>query len=164
MDLLSEPLHSSKDFEEVLLVGLGDKVKVGQPLVPKAKVKTEVLAIEKGAKIEVFRKKRRKQFKRHLGHRQVYTRLLVTEVHNGESSDGLSDKERKEILSRIAFPVRDVFDKSSEKSAKEKVKKKVSAKVSAKQKAASSTGEAKKKTEDKKVKAPRKKTEKKTDK
>ena len=152
VDALSSPLRSSKSFEEVLLIGLGDGVKVGQPLVPKAKVKAEVLAMEKGPKIEVFRKKRRKQFKRHIGHRQAYTRLLITEVHDGESSDSLSDKEKKSILSRIAFATQDAFSKPDVDKKNEGVRAKTTSKV--KQAAVSKARKA--------TKTPAEKTEKKT--
>ena len=69
------------EFEEVLLVG-GDKsgVKVGQPLVADAKVVATVVGEDKFPKILVFKKKKRKQYRRTRGHRQAFTAVKVEEI------------------------------------------------------------------------------------
>jgi large subunit ribosomal protein L21 len=67
-------------FEEVLLVGGGDSAKVGRPLVKGAKVKAEIVAQEKGDKIIVFKLKRRKNFRKKIGHRQPCTRVKITGI------------------------------------------------------------------------------------
>ncbi len=110
LELLPEALGETTSFTEVLLVGnSGGEVKIGKPLVDKASVKAEVVGIEKGPKIDIVMYKRRKQFKRHIGHRQPYTRILVTEISNGAQSDSLSKEERDAILKRVGFVARDEY-------------------------------------------------------
>ena len=67
-------------FEQVMLVSQGDAVRVGQPVVEGAVVRGQVLASERGEKIIVFKKKRRKGYKRTQGHRQDYYRVRVDAI------------------------------------------------------------------------------------
>jgi large subunit ribosomal protein L21 len=67
-------------FEEVLLVGGGDNPKVGRPLVGGAKVKAEIVAQDRGEKLIVFKLKRRKNFRRKIGHRQPFTEVKITGI------------------------------------------------------------------------------------
>ena len=64
---------------EVLLVG-GDSVTLGAPTVAGASVAAEVLEQGRGAKIIVFKKRRRKNSRRKRGHRQEFTLLRITEI------------------------------------------------------------------------------------
>jgi large subunit ribosomal protein L21 len=67
-------------FEQVLLVGGGDATKVGQPLVKGAEVKAKIVAQDRGKKIIVFKMKRRKNYRRKIGHRQPYTSVQITGI------------------------------------------------------------------------------------
>ena len=67
-------------FDEVLLVGSGEDVKVGRPHVAGAKVKAEIVGHGRGKKIIVFKMKRRKNYRRKQGHRQPYTRIKITGI------------------------------------------------------------------------------------
>ncbi len=67
-------------FDDVLLVGAEDGVKVGTPSVKGAKVKGEVLRHGKGKKIVVFKWKRRKDYRRKQGHRQKFTEVRIDEI------------------------------------------------------------------------------------
>jgi len=67
-------------LEQVLLVADGDAIQVGQPLVPGARVVSEILRQGKGKKVLVFKKKRRKNYRRRQGHRQLYTALEIKEI------------------------------------------------------------------------------------
>ena len=69
VELLPLELGSKTNFTEILLVGGGDAVAVGQPFVASASVAAEVVAIEKGPKVIVYHKKRRKQSDKKTGHR-----------------------------------------------------------------------------------------------
>jgi len=66
-------------FGEVLVVG-GDTVTLGAPTVAGASVAAEVLAQGRGAKIIAFKKRRRKNSRRKIGHRQEFTLLRITEI------------------------------------------------------------------------------------
>jgi len=67
-------------FEEVLLIGNGDQVKVGAPLVSGAKVKATVVSHGRGDKVKIFKMRRRKHFQKHQGHRQNYTEVRIDEI------------------------------------------------------------------------------------
>ena len=70
-------LEGSKvEFDQVLLID--DKgVNVGAPAVDGAKVTAEVVSHVKGDKVIVFKKKRRKGYKKKNGHRQAFTELAI---------------------------------------------------------------------------------------
>ena len=71
----------SVEFTNVLLVDAEGEVKVGAPLVEGAKVVCEVAeTLVKGDKVLVFKKKRRKGYRRLNGHRQYFSKLVIKEV------------------------------------------------------------------------------------
>lgn len=72
---------SSITFDHVLLAGDGsDSVQVGTPTVDGAKVTAEVLRHGRGDKVIVFKRKRRKGYRRKQGHRQNFTEIRIDEV------------------------------------------------------------------------------------
>jgi large subunit ribosomal protein L21 len=70
-------------FDQVLAVSTGKGVQIGRPRVEGAKVVARVLAQDKEKKILVFKKKKRKQYRRTRGHRQQVTAIVVEEIHAG---------------------------------------------------------------------------------
>jgi len=71
---------TSVDFEKVLLVDNDGKVAVGTPTVKGAKVTAKVLEHLQGDKVMVFKKKRRKGYKKMNGHRQQFTQIQVENI------------------------------------------------------------------------------------
>lgn len=70
-------------FDKVLLVDADGDVKVGMPTVEGAKVNAEVMEpLVKGDKVIVFKKKRRKGYRRKNGHRQQFSKIMVKEIVN----------------------------------------------------------------------------------
>ena len=67
-------------FDEVLLVGGAEGVKVGTPKVSGARVEGKVLGQTKGKKVIVFKYKPKKGFRRKNGHRQPYTKVEITSI------------------------------------------------------------------------------------
>jgi large subunit ribosomal protein L21 len=67
-------------FDAVLLAGDGDEVKVGLPTVDGATVTAEVLRHGRDRKVIVFKRKRRKGYRKKQGHRQGFTEIRVDEV------------------------------------------------------------------------------------
>ena len=65
---------------EALVIGGGDGVKIGAPVVSGARVTATVVEHGRGAKLIVFKKKRRKQYKRTQGHRQDYTMVKIDSI------------------------------------------------------------------------------------
>jgi len=70
-------------FDDVLLAAHDDAVQVGTPTVPGARVTAQVVKQGKAKKILVFKKKRRKNYRRRQGHRQLFTTLRVTAIESG---------------------------------------------------------------------------------
>ncbi len=71
---------------DVLLVGDGDKVTVGTPLVAGASVAATVEEQIRDKKVIVFKKKRRQNYRRKQGHRQSLTVLKITDISTGGKS------------------------------------------------------------------------------
>ncbi len=71
------------ELSRVLLVGEGEKVKVGSPVVSGAMVRATILGQVRGPKIIVFKFRRRRKYRRKTGHRQQMTRLRVEEIAAG---------------------------------------------------------------------------------
>jgi large subunit ribosomal protein L21 len=67
-------------FEDVLLLSDGDEVRVGTPNVSGVSVKAEVVGHGRGKKVIVFKRKRRKGYRKKQGHRQDYTEIRVAEI------------------------------------------------------------------------------------
>jgi large subunit ribosomal protein L21 len=67
-------------LDQVLLVAHGQDLKIGQPLLADVRVTAQILRQGKAKKILVFKKKRRKNYRRKQGHRQLYTALQVQEI------------------------------------------------------------------------------------
>lgn len=67
-------------LDQVLLVTDGEAVQVGQPLVPNATVRTQIVRQGKGKKVLVYKKKRRKNYRRKQGHRQLFTALQISDI------------------------------------------------------------------------------------
>ena len=71
---------SEIELSEVLLVGEGDGVKIGTPVVEGACVRGTITAQARFPKIRVFKMKRRKGYRRVQGHRQAYTEIRVDSI------------------------------------------------------------------------------------
>ncbi len=80
VEKLSGEAGATIELNEVLMIGEGADAAVGDPLVAGAKVVTLVLEQTRADKILVFKKKRRKKYRRTQGHRQDITVLRVTEL------------------------------------------------------------------------------------
>jgi len=74
-------------FDQVLMVGEGDAVTVGAPLVEGALVKATLVETRKGEKIKIFKKIRRQGYRRTRGHRQFESVLRVTSVTGGDKTE-----------------------------------------------------------------------------
>jgi large subunit ribosomal protein L21 len=66
-------------FEEVLLIS-GDTPKIGRPTIAGAKVLGQILAQGRGEKLVAFKFRRRKRYKRKIGHRQPFTAVKITSI------------------------------------------------------------------------------------
>ena len=70
----------SVSFDQVHLVDNDGKVSVGRPVLDAAKVSATVLGHQKGDKVIVFKKKRRKGYRVKNGHRQSFTKIKIDSI------------------------------------------------------------------------------------
>eukprot|EP01155_Anaeramoeba_flamelloides_P011493 Anaeramoba_flamelloidesa328422_32.p1 GENE.a328422_32~~a328422_32.p1 ORF type:complete len:105 (-),score=16.22 a328422_32:288-602(-) len=77
---LSAEEGSSVEFEKVLLLDNEGDVKIGAPVLDGAKVTAKVLSHVKGDKVIVFKKKRRKGYKKKNGHRQQFSQIQIEDI------------------------------------------------------------------------------------
>ena len=83
VEALVAEVGANVSFDQVLLVGAGDAVKVGAPLVSGALVKATVLAKGRGDKVKIFKMRRRKHYIKNQGHRQSYTVGRIDDIIQG---------------------------------------------------------------------------------
>jgi large subunit ribosomal protein L21 len=67
-------------FDEVMMVKKDEQVTIGQPYVENASVTAEVVEQGKGDKVIVFKYKRKKNYQRKKGHRQLYTAVRIKAI------------------------------------------------------------------------------------
>jgi large subunit ribosomal protein L21 len=91
------------EFGEVLVVG-GDAVKLGTPTVAGATVAAQVLEQGRGSKIIAFKKRRRKNSRRKIGHRQEFTLLRITEILTDGQKASKEAKPRPKRAPKSAAP------------------------------------------------------------
>ncbi len=87
-DVLDVELDAKTDgdkieFKNVLLVGGDDNVRIGDPHLPEAQVSAVAVGDVRAPKILVFKKKRRKGYKRLRGHRQNLLRIRIEAIEAG---------------------------------------------------------------------------------
>lgn len=67
-------------LDQVLMVGEGESVKVGAPIVAGAKVTAKVIAQGRHPKVNIFKMRRRKHYRKNQGHRQNFTEIEIGEI------------------------------------------------------------------------------------
>lgn len=80
IERLTGEVGASVEFTDVLLTGGDAGIRVGTPMVDGATVRGQIVEQTKDRKILVFKKKRRKKYRRKRGHRQLLTAVRVTEI------------------------------------------------------------------------------------
>ena len=83
VEALDADVGASVSLDEVLLVGSGDSVQIGAPLVSGAAVKATVVSHGRGDKVKIFKLRRRKHYQKTQGHRQSYTELRIDDIVQG---------------------------------------------------------------------------------
>lgn len=85
VDLLDGEEESKVVFDKVVLIANGKKSKVGQPYVASATVEGVILAHGKEKKIIVYKQKPKKGYRKKQGHRQGYTKVMITKIRTTAS-------------------------------------------------------------------------------
>jgi large subunit ribosomal protein L21 len=121
-------------FDRVMLLDTGSKVLVGDPLVKGASVSAKILEHVKGDKVLVFKKKRRKGYKKLNGHRQYMTQIQIEGIsEKSAAAPKAAEKkeapaEKKETATRKTAAAKDTAAAASTKKSTATEKKKPAAK------------------------------------
>ncbi|MCZ4304946.1 50S ribosomal protein L21 [Zoogloeaceae bacterium G21618-S1] len=67
-------------LDQILMVGEGESVKIGTPVIEGATVKATVLSQGRHDKVKIFKMRRRKHYIKHQGHRQNYTEIRIDTI------------------------------------------------------------------------------------
>lgn len=78
--LLSQDAGANVEFDNVKLINTDGKVKIGTPVIKGAKVTATVVKHDREKKIIVFKKKRRKGYRRKNGHKQHYSVIQINSI------------------------------------------------------------------------------------
>jgi large subunit ribosomal protein L21 len=118
-------------FDEVLLIGEGSDIKVGDPLLSGSSVSGKILSQGKTKKVNVVKFKRRQNYLRQGSHRQFYTEVEITGPAATEEAEAKPAAKKKKVTKKTA----------AKKAASKKTSKKKPAakKTAAKKKAAKKT-------------------------
>ncbi|SBT09750.1 50S ribosomal subunit protein L21 [Candidatus Propionivibrio aalborgensis] len=73
-------------LDQILMLGEGEAVKIGAPLLAGASVKATVLTQGRHDKIRIFKMRRRKHYQKHQGHRQNYTEIRIDAIADAVAS------------------------------------------------------------------------------
>jgi large subunit ribosomal protein L21 len=92
-------------FEDVLMVANGGDISIGAPVVTGATVVGEIAAQEKADTVYIFKKRRRKHYRRRNGHRQLLTSVTITSILTGGAKPDAKAKAAKPVA--VAAPVAD---------------------------------------------------------
>ena len=112
-------------LSDVMLLGDGDKVTVGTPVVADASVEAQVVSQTRGPKIIIFRRKRRKNHRRTQGHRQDLTLLKITDINTSgkkaaPAKKAAAEAETKPAAKKKAAPAKKAAAKAETKPAAKK--------------------------------------------
>jgi len=101
-------------FDEVLLIEDNGKAVIGTPLVKDASVKAVVLENVKDKKIVVFKKKRRKRYKKKTGHRQQLTKVKIEEIVYGKPRAKSAQKPKEEVKKKTEMESKPKSEKKTQ--------------------------------------------------
>lgn len=80
VEKLEADVNSAVEIDQVLLLGEGEKITVGAPLVNGAKVTAKVKSHGRADKVHIIKFRRRKHYRKQQGHRQHYTEIEIAAI------------------------------------------------------------------------------------
>ena len=117
---------SSVQFDEVMILGEGDNIKIGTPYIPKTSVTAKITKQGKSKKVPVVKFKRRKNYLRQGTHRQFFTEIEIVSIGKGKTKSNVPKEDEKKVAKKVTKK------KVAKKVTKKKVAKKVAKKVTKK--------------------------------
>jgi large subunit ribosomal protein L21 len=150
VEKLTAEAGAQVQFDQVLMVGEGDEVKVGTPYVSGTQVSATVVGQGRGDKIKVVKFKRRKNYLRQNGHRQAFTEVEITKIGGGGKAAAKAEakpaadtkpkaEEKPKAEPKAKAPAKKAAKKPAKKTAKKTTKKTTKATAKKKTKAKTTT-------------------------
>ncbi len=118
VEKLSEDTGKKIKLNDVLIISDKGKPIVGNPLIKGASVEAEIMDHSRAAKITVFKKKRRHNYRRKKGHKQNITNLKILSINASQGKTKASDTEEKKTATKKAAPKKAAPKKVATKSKK----------------------------------------------
>ena len=141
VEKLPEEQGKTITFSDVLMITEGEKTLVGTPYIENASVTAQVIEQSRSKKIIVFKKKRRQNYRRTMGHRQLQTKLKIIDIATSSSKKVV----KKVVTEEEKKVVQKVTKKLEADSVKKPVKKAAAPKKATTKKVSASTKDVKKK-------------------
>ena len=141
VEKLPEEQGKTITFSDVLMITEGEKTLVGTPYIENASVTAQVIEQSRSKKIIVFKKKRRQNYRRTMGHRQLQTKLKIIDIATSSSKKVV----KKVVTEEEKKVVKKVTKKVEADSVKKPVKKAAAPKKATTKKVSASTKDVKKK-------------------
>ena len=83
IEKLNAEQGANVEFDQVLMVADGENFKLGTPLLSGGKVTAEIVEQGRGKKVKIVKFRRRKHYRRQMGHRQSFTEVKITGISAG---------------------------------------------------------------------------------
>ncbi len=80
LEKLDVEVGSTVNFDQILMIGNGDDIKIGKPVVTGGKVTASVLSQGRHDKVHIIKFRRRKHHQKQMGHRQYFTEVKITGI------------------------------------------------------------------------------------
>lgn len=96
VELLEGEKDSKVVFDKVVMIANGKKSKVGQPYVKNASVEGTILAHDKEKKVIVYKQRPKKGYRRKQGHRQGFTKVMITKIRTTAQKKAAATEETAE--------------------------------------------------------------------
>jgi large subunit ribosomal protein L21 len=117
------PVEEGKtvSFDNVLLIGDGDNITIGAPAINGAQIGAKVVKHLKGDKVIVFKKKRRKGFRKKNGHRQYLSEIMIESIVASGATPAKKEEAKKAAPKKETNPAAKTETKKAEPKAKKEV-------------------------------------------
>ena len=112
---LKEEEGATLSIDKVLLLGDGDNITLGAPAIEGAFAEAKVLGHLKGDKVIVFKKKRRKGYRKKNGHRQYFSQIEITGINTSGAKKSKPAKAKKETAAKVETPKEEKATAKTEK-------------------------------------------------
>jgi large subunit ribosomal protein L21 len=98
VEQLPADVGSEVVIDQVLMVGTGDSVTIGKPIVAGANVRATILGHGRADKVHIYKHRRRKHYKKQAGHRQWFSEIFVSGIDNGAGQVATAEAPKAAVL------------------------------------------------------------------